>query len=138
MKIYATRKEDDIYYQGPFWVITPSVLDMHRGNFNLYPIKFECDYNGKYIDKSLTRHTGTHKQIWEETDKSITEDYPYNYYPRGRVAVHNGIAFLHINSQYNIPKIINAIIEEYNLNKLEIEVEENDQYQGSHYEFLIK
>ena len=59
-------------------------------------------------------------------------DVECNYYPRGRVAIYKGIAFIHINSLCNVPKVIHEIISEYELYKLEIEVELNDEVQGSH------
>jgi hypothetical protein len=33
MKKYVagTRKEDDLYYQGPFWIIADTFKDIHRG-----------------------------------------------------------------------------------------------------------
>ena len=67
------------------------------------------------------------------------EDKPFDYLPRGRVAITtNGLAFIHLNSRTNIPKVIDKIIDIYNLHKLSIEIDLNDIYQGSHYNFQLK
>lgn len=43
------RKEDDIYYQGAFWIVSNSVKDIKRGNFKVEGIQIPCDYSGKYL-----------------------------------------------------------------------------------------
>ncbi len=45
---------------------------------------------------------------------------------------------MHLNSKCNMPKVIDAIVEMYNLGKLEIEIDLNDTYQGSHYDFDLR
>ncbi len=62
----------------------------------------------------------------------------YTYYPRGRVNVYKGVAYVNINSLMNCPHIIDAIIEASNIGKLELELDFKDAYQGSHYDFKLK
>lgn len=139
MKQYvkATRKEDDYYYQGPFWIVANSLKDIHRGRFNLVGEKYLTDYNGNYINNTTSKAQKTHKKLWEAF-KPQYNNVEYDYYPRGRVAIYEGTAFIHINSRINIPSVINCIIAEYEIDKLEIEIDLNDTYQGSHYDFQLK
>lgn len=138
MKITCVRKEDDLYYQGPFWIIADSFLDILRGNFELVGSKFACDFNGEYVKKDKSKSQRTHKKVWEEEYANSYGIDSFTYFPRGRVSIHKGIAFVHINSRCNIPKVINKIITEYNIDKLDIEIDLNDTYQGSHYDFELE
>lgn len=137
MRIVCTRKEDKIYYQGPFWIISDSFQNIIKGNFEIIGEKYECNYSGEYLNNTTSKRQKTHKSLWRMfADKYGQSDY--TYYPRGRVGIYNGIAYIHINSRCNLPKIIDTIIEQYHLSKLEINVELNDTYQGSHYDFKLK
>lgn len=138
MKILSVRKDEEYYYEGPFWILSNSVKDIHRGNFELLSVKFVCDYDGNIVDSGGRSKSGSsHKNIWNRELKHKYDDVEYNYYPRGRVAIYKGTAFIHINSLCNTPKVINNIVSEYKLDKLDIEVELNDEVQGSHYDFLL-
>ena len=135
--VVGTRKEDELYYQGPFWIIADSFKDIHRGKFKLIGEQLLTDFSGNYINDATSKSQKTHKKVWEEY-KSQYKDVDYTFYPRGRVAIYEGTAFIHINSKCNIPSVIDAIIDMYHLDKLEIEVDLNDTYQGSHYDFQLK
>jgi len=132
----SRQQEDNFYYQGPFWIITNTFKDVHRGKFQIVGEKILCDYAGNYLEKS-SKSSKTHKKVWKEYADSYN-DVGYTYCPRGRVAIYEGTAFIHLNSKCNIPSVIDAIIEMYNLEKLEIELDFNDTYQGSHYDFELK
>ena len=80
--------------------------------------------------------TYNHKKFWNDL-KPKGNKYSYNYYPRGRVAIYQGIAFIHLNSRCNTPNVVDTIVRSYNLDKLEIELDLNDTYQGSHYDFQL-
>ena len=135
--VVGTRKEDELYYQGPFWIIADSFKDIHRGKFKLIGEQLLTDFSGNYINDVTSKSQKTHKKVWE-VYKSQYKDVDYTFYPRGRVAIYEGTAFIHINSKCNIPSVINAITDMYHLDKLEIEVDLNDTYQGSHYDFQLK
>lgn len=138
MKITCTRKEDELYYQGPFWIVAEKFIEIHRGHFELIGEKFACDYEGNYLKSDLSKSKRTHKKIWQEEYASEYGEEDYTFYPRGRVAICDGVAFIHINSKCNIPSVIDKIIQEYGISKLEIEIDLNDTYQGSHYNFKLK
>lgn len=107
-KIAATRKEDDVYYQGPFWIIADTFKDIHRGKFELVGEKYLCNYSGEYVTNSTSKAQKTHKNIWDKISAEY-DDVDYTYYPRGRVAIYEGAAFIHINSKCNIPSVIDTI-----------------------------
>lgn len=140
MKILKeVRKEDDIYYQGAFWIKSDSLADIHRGKFTIIGIKLPCNYDGEYVNEiTASKSSLTHKKLWVRYNNGL-EDKPFDYLPRGRVAITtNGLAFIHLNSRTNIPKVIDKIIDIYNLHKLNVEIDLNDIYQGSHYNFQLK
>ena len=138
MKLQETNKTEEYYFQGPFWIIADSFKDIHRGKFNLESFKCLSDYSGKYVSGQVpSKNQLTHKNIW----KNISWKYDlkeFDYYPRGRVAIYNGTAFIHIHSSCNIPFLIDKIISEFSLEKLNIEIECNDVIQGSHYDFKLR
>lgn len=140
MELNEVRKEDDIYFQGPFWIIGDSQLLINRGQFTLVGKKIPVDYKGNYLSDVTSKKGATaHIKLWDEY-KSQYNNVPYNYYPRGRVRVVSGTPFIHINSKTNNPRIINAVTQMYGLEKIadNISVEEDDLLQGSHYGFLLK
>ena len=128
MKIlHEVRKEDELYYQGAFWLIANSFADIMRGNFSLLGNKLVSDFDGNIYDNS-SKNSRSHQNLWKNKYKSeLNSDKDYTYYPRGRVAIYKGVAYIHINSKCNTPKIIDTIINEYNIGKLEIEIELNDK-----------
>ena len=132
------RKEDELYYQGAFWIYGDSIKDIKKNNFKLICKKLLSDYSGNYKEQIVSKKSLTHKRLWDELNPTNNTEISWDYYPRGRVAIYNGVAYIHLNSLFNQPSIIDAIINEYELNKLEIEIDLNDTYQGSHYDFQLK
>lgn len=138
--VIEERKEDKVYYQGAFWIIASSFRDIMRGNFQLQGVMIESNYNGDYIDYNESKKALTHQRLWRDefSHYSWGKEKPYNYYPRGRVAIHDGTAYIHLNSKCNTPSVVDDVVKTYGLDGLEIEIDLNDTYQGSHYEFLLK
>lgn len=135
MKIVATRKEDDTHYQGPFWIKAEKFSDILREQFELICIKELSDYEGNHLDGSNRRKHKSHKAVWDAqfADSGVS----YQYYPRGRVSIYKGVAYLHLNSRCNTPKVVDAVITEYGISKLELFLDLNDETQGSHYDFEL-
>lgn len=139
MKILQeVRKEEDLYYQGAFWIKGNSVLDIKKGKFEIIGIKLPSNYDGSYTsDVARSKSSLTHKRLWPEYAKELA-DKEYNYLPRGRVSIYQGTAFIHLNSLFNQPSIIDSIIKFYSIEKLNIYIDLNDTYQGSHYDFSLR
>lgn len=138
MKVLAVRKEDDSYYQGAFWIVGDSVKDIKRGNFQIVGVQILSDFNGKYLEKISSKSGLTHRSLWNRTfKKEVNPEVDYNYYPRGRVCIHNGNAYIHLHSLFNQPDIIDRVVQIYHLEKLDVDIDLNDTYQGSHYDFKL-
>ena len=132
------RKEDDYYYQGPFWIVSDSFDAMMQGKFEILGELILTDFFGVYKDTTHSKRFYIHKTLWNtEKYKSIYKDKPYNYYPRGRVVIRNGKAYININSLCNNPKVIDKIVGKYELKKLPYTISYNDS-EGSHYDFLMQ
>ena len=125
MQLNEVKKEDDLFFQGPFWVVGDSVIDIKNGNYTIEDYKVPCTFNGDI----LNGENKTHSQINPDD---------YMYYPRGRVGVYKGNAFININSILNQPDIINDIIDIFNLKKLDIHIKHEDNKDGHHYGFELK
>ena len=136
-QLTEVKKEDDLYFQGAFWIKGDSVKDIIRGNFDLICEKRLCDIDGKDVNISVSKNSLNHKNLWKNEFGKDHEDKSFDYYPRGRVSIYRGTAFIHIHSILHTPAIVDAIINEYGIDKLEVEVERNDVLQGSHYDFLL-
>ena len=46
IQLNEVRKEDDLYFIGPFWIIGKSVEDINNGNFSLICEKFLINWGG--------------------------------------------------------------------------------------------
>lgn len=137
-ELYEVRKEDELYFNGAFWIFADSYEDILKGNFEIDGTRIPVNFNGDYLDKNDSRLNLNHKKLWEKDYKFQFKDKEYNYFPRGRVNVYNGKAYVNIHSKCNLPKIVNAILKEYNIEDLDLELELNDIEQGNHYDFLLK
>lgn len=131
-----TRKEDDSYFAGAFWVIADSVHEMLIGNFEIVGERLLTSFEGvRNRDRGVKLQT--HQKLWNEY-KASYKDVSYDYYPRGRASVYQGIAYININSICNTPKIIDKIRKYYCVDKLGCIVTCNDIEQGSHYDFKLE
>lgn len=132
------RKEDDLYYHGVFWIVADSYRDIQRGNFAFVGEKIPCSYAGERTRDSFDGRSKTHKSLWKANNGYGYSDKPYDYFPRGRVSIYQGTAYVNIHGLCNTPKVVNAIIREFNLQNLELELECNDETQGHHYDFKLE
>lgn len=136
MKIIKEDLKQNEYWNGCFWVVADSFRDILLGNFKLLVDKYLVDENGNSLE-TKTRKEKTHKNIWNTYYKD-TYKYEYTFYPRGRVQVYDKKVYININPKINIPKVIDEIYKQFDLetvNRVDIEfVEEN----GLHYQFELK
>ena len=124
------------FYEGYFWVID---FNIPKKNYIFECMKIPCDYEGNY-DKEIACKDGiTPAFYWNNHFKDNYYDRDYEYYPSGKVSIHEGIAYVKLPpykivfgeeeevdedaTEYLKAKILKMIIKEYNLkNKLKIEV----------------
>ena len=136
-ELRESRKEDELYYEGPFWIKADTYRDMQKGNFELIAYKVLVNYEGE-PQEYYNKREFTHKKLWAKDFKD--SGFEYYHYPRGRVNIYKGVVYINLNSKCNTPKIIDAIIKEYKLEKFsqsDIDIEYNDVTQGPHYDFEI-
>lgn len=131
-----TRKEEDSYFAGAFWIVADCVHEMLIGNFEIVGERLLTSFEGvRNRDREIKLQT--HQNLWKEYGLNY-KNKPYDYYPRGRVSVYNGKAYININSICNTTKIVDKIREYYCVDKLDCVVTCNDIEQGSHYDFKLE
>lgn len=137
--LHEVRKEDDTYYQCAFWIIGNSMKDILDEKYHLCCHKILSDYNGNMIDKIKSKRSLSHKRLWDSKYKAIEHsDKEFNYYPRGRVGISNGIAYINLINDCDYDFIINGITKEYEVDKLEIRKElVNEFSDGGHRAHLL-
>ena len=137
MKILnEVRKEDDFYYTGAFWIVAESFSDIMRGNSRIIGNKILTDYNGDIQQSIVSKRSLSHKSLWEHKFKEeLKSNEAFDYYPRGRVGLINGMAYININLHCNMPKIIDTILDMYEIRKLDPEI---IMEHGDHYKFKLK
>ena len=134
-RLEESRKEDELYFQGAFWLKADSFKDIMLNNFELLiGSKLLSNYNGDICQEIVSKNSLSHKNLWN----NVSDGHTWTYYPRGRVAIYNGTAYIHLNSKCNAPGVIDKIVSEYCIDKLNIELDFNDTYQGSHYDFELQ
>lgn len=136
--INEVRKEDDLYFIGPFWIIGRSLADINSDNFEIISEKFLVNWDGNYVNP-VSRSQFTHSGIWESKYRHQYK-VDYDYYPRGRISFNAKTKEFHIN----IPKGLNnniilpKIIKEYCLDNFKVNVKYTDPTSGNHYTFKLK
>lgn len=108
--------EESQLYKGVFWV--PDIENPDKN----YCFKIECNSEGTPSNSTLELNaksgtTYNHKLLWAKLPKSITKNKPYNYYPRGRVEISNGVAKIFYNGNLNTEDIVEFLKDEYNLRR---------------------
>lgn len=136
MGVNEVRKEDDLYFEGPFWIISLSMEELNKGNFTILSNQYLVDFYGKPV-LPLTRYQSTHEYIWNSKYKDSFGIHPYNYYPRGRVVFKEGKVYL------NIPKgLPDDLIKKEVARKFDYDEFDNvfykDPTSGNHYTFELK
>lgn len=88
--------EDIQLYRGIFWIT--DIDDVYSSK--LY-FTIPCDSNGIINDttfsispqmSSVGSDNYNHKKVWNQLPSKITKNKSFDYYPRGRVEISNGVA----------------------------------------------
>ena len=109
--------EDSELYRGIFWVVDEDNIEKNSD----YCFKIITNADGSIISIDDSRiaksgNTYNHELVWKSLPSKMTHGYPYNYYPRGRVEIRNGIAKIFLNGNINYEEVIDFIKDEFNLN----------------------
>ena len=109
-------QEDSNLYKGIFWIVDES--DPY--NNSSYCFKIDSDPSGDALaldDIGIAKSGSTynHQLVWSQLPRSLTHGKPYNYYPRGRVELHNGVAKIFLNGNINCGDVITFLKHEFNL-----------------------
>ena len=136
MKILHKKNiKDEYFYQGAFWIKGNSIADIMQGKFTITSVKYLCDFYGNYVTDDIgSAHSRSHERLWKE--KALDrENLPYNYYPRGRVGISNGTAYINLPSDIVSSAVITAIRDEfYLIDGLKILVSPESK---EHYKYLL-
>lgn len=127
--------KDDWFGQGCFWIKGESLQAILNDDFELLiGSRFFVNRYGDYVLKdSLDRKLDTHEKLW--TGEKPWNHKPWNYYPRGRVFIDSGTAYITLNGIFASEKILDAIVDEYGLQDLRIFIDDqNEEYEN----FLLK
>lgn len=109
--------EDSNLYKGIFWIIDSN----NPYSSSDYCFKILSDISGNSLDPELQLNaksgtTYNHKLVWQQLSRKETFGKPYNYFPRGRIEIHNGIAKIFLNGNINTAETLDFLIDEFNLN----------------------
>lgn len=113
--IWQQLNEDAELYKGIFWI--PDIDNPNKD----YCFKIYSNADGDTIQdpelqiNAKSGNTYNHKETWKKLPSSLTKNHKYNYYPRGRVEIHNQVAKIFLNGNINIEEIIYFIKKEFNL-----------------------
>lgn len=111
--------EDRQLYRGIFWI--KDISNIY--NSELY-FQIPCDSlgfinNSDFTISPLMSSTGSdnynHQRVWSQLTKKETDGKTFNYYPRGRVEISNGIAKIYHSPQIPQEDLKTWCIDKFNL-----------------------
>lgn len=108
--------EDIDLYKGIFWIVDLKNIENNKN----YCFKIPTNIFGDVLDNTiqLNAKSGTtfnHEKVWKELPSTLTHNKEYNYYPRGRVELSNGIARIYVNPNIYTDEVKQFLINEFNL-----------------------
>lgn len=108
--------ENSQLYRGIFWITD---TDNIYGS-DLY-FRIPCDKNGT-TDFEIPVETSAknadnynHKKLWNSLPKRTTGGKPFDYYPRGRVEIKNGMAIVYHSPYIPQDELKKWLIDKFNL-----------------------
>ena len=142
IKADITLEGNTIMYKGIFWYYV-TYFDDDMYSYNLLPVYVKCDINGNSLEEckfsSKSGNNFNHKIEWDKmhSQDKIRQRHPYNYSPRGRVEIRNGIIKVYANPVIlDDEKAINHIIELFEL----VDYKESIRWisdNSKHYQYCI-
>lgn len=136
MQLVEMRKEEDFYFEGPFWITANSLQEIREGKFKILAERYLVDFYGKPVSK-VEPSKSTHKYIWETKYQEVLR-VDYNYFPRGRVVFREGHLYLNIPQGLPLNEIQAPILQAFDYRREFDQVFYKDPTTGGHYSFLLK
>lgn len=110
--------ESSELYKGIFWIVDEENIEKNKDYCFLIPTSPDgvvTSLGDEGVAKS--GNTYNHEAVWKSLAIRLTHKLSYNYYPRGRVEISNGVAKIFLNGNINYEKVIDFIKSEFNLTK---------------------
>ena len=114
-------KEDVQLYRGIFWITDIDDIESSKLFFTI-PCNVDGDINDPefHINQAMSS-TGSdnynHKRVWACLSKRETSGKPFDYYPRGRVEISNGIAKVYHSPHIPQDELREFVIDKFHLTK---------------------
>lgn len=111
--------EDTQLYRGIFWIPDIDNVDGSKLFFTI-----PCDFDGCINDpdfhisdkmSSVGSDNYNHKRVWSTLPKSVTHGKPFDYYPRGRVEISNGVAKVFHSVHIPQDELKQFVVDKFNL-----------------------
>ena len=107
-------------YKGIFWI-----KDINDIRNTAVCIKEKCGLHGIFAGTrnmnenmlSKSKDNFNHQKAWNSLSKAITENKPYNYYPRGRVEIRNAQAVIFANGNIASERLKDWAVQEFGLTR---------------------
>lgn len=134
MEIKKLNESNELY-KGVFWI--KDINNIESSKDLLFQISCNSDGDSEIInDYSASKNglTYNHERLWKTLPSKITDNKPFNYYPRGRVEIKNGNADIYVNPNLFTDEIKSYLISEYHLNsfngikKIRFHADNSDHY----------
>lgn len=112
--------EDKQLYRGIFWITDINDIESSKLYFQI-----PCDSLGYINDEnfhipvsmsSIGSDNYNHKKVWSTLDKKLTKGKSFDYYPRGRVEISNGVAKVFHSPRIPQNDLKTWVIDKFNLN----------------------
>lgn len=86
----------------------------------------ECDRTGNALDpeaafSSKSGKNFNHRIEWQRMERSVTQGFSFDHWPRGRVEIRNGRATVFLNPDLNTEEFVLKLTDVFGLNSGELE-----------------
>ena len=104
-------------YKGIFWIVDLNDIEKNKDYCFQIPVSLDGTIvSDNFISNAKSGSTYNHEKTWKTLSSKLTHNKPFDYYPRGRVEIKNGLVDIFLNPNINTPEIINFLKKEFNLN----------------------
>ncbi len=110
--------EDTALCRGIFWI--KDIDDVYGSGLYL---QIPCYRNGSISPdfeipqpmSSKNSDNYNHRNFWTTLSRKETDGKPFDYYPRGRIEIHNGTAVVYLSPHIPLDELEKWLIDKFNL-----------------------